>query len=301
LTDSFFHHPTSGVGYRVVWTICGVDWCGAGGGLKGHLLDILDANGPGSHTHISQDPVSVGLHTFRAEVISDSTVRASIDGVIIATYTYAALSPVNPAGIQLYVQSGIGSRQEKVRITSFAAGVPPCPPTGDSLLDSKAMRDLLTMAWDSSNAFDSNKLNRRERGGFLYTDASGNLTFANSFSVNDKPCSAPNLLPPGVPPSSVKAEVHTHPFSGDTLGSGMGEETTGICSQAVAGTRKYYDAATYGGPSKEDLSRGTNDNLPMYIMDKDNIYSFPPGTTPSNWKSRVKKYPRKDPSGCTRP
>jgi hypothetical protein len=163
------------------------------------------------------------------------------------------------------------------------------------------MRDLMKISWDSSNASDTNKLNRRERGGFVYRDASGNVAFATSFSVTDKPCSASNLLPSGVSPASVLGEFHTHPFSGDTLGTGMGEETTGICSLAQPGIRKFYDAAKYGGPSKDDLDRGTNDKLPMYIMDKDNIYSFPPGTTTSNWKTRVKKYPRKDPSGCTRP
>jgi hypothetical protein len=39
----------------------------------------------------------------------------------------------------------------------------------------------------------------------------------------------------------------------------------------------------------------------MYILDKDNIYFFPVGTTKANWKTKVKKYPRIDPTGCVRP
>ena len=85
------------------------------------------------------------------------------------------------------------------------------------------------------------------------------------------------------------------------MNSGMGEETTGICSPAVPNERKFYDAATLGGPSAKDFERGTEDQLPMYIMDKENIYYFPVGTTITNWKTRVKKYPRTDPTGCTRP
>ncbi len=150
-------------------------------------------------------------------------------------------------------------------------------PTGDSILDSEAMRNLLKMAWDSSNAFDPVKLNRRERGGFVIRNASGNLTFRTSFAPSDGPCKSANALPPGVSPGSVVAEAHSHPFSGDTLGTGRGEETTGICSTAVAGTHKYYDATTLGGPSEPDFNRGTDDNVPMYVIDKDNIYSFSSG------------------------
>lgn len=237
-----------------------------------------------------------GILTFRAEA-SAGVLKAYVNGVLVNSVTDP--SPLPPGHPGLGFSTNIFPAASDVTITSFE--VRPCPLSGDSLLDSKAMRDLLTMAWDSSNAFDPNKLSRRERGGYLFRDASGKLAFAKTFSVNDMPCSSPNLLPPDVPPASVVAEVHTHPFSGDTLGTGRGEETTGICSPAIPGTKKFYDAATYGGPSRGDLDRGTNDNLPMYIMDKDNIYSFPPGTTTSNWKTQVKKYPRTDPRGCTRP
>jgi hypothetical protein len=81
----------------------------------------------------------------------------------------------------------------------------------------------------------------------------------------------------------------------------MGEETTGICSTAKPNEHKFYDAASHGGPSVKDLNRATTDGIPHYIMDKDNIYSFPPGTNSSNWTSNVKKYPRVDATGCTRP
>jgi hypothetical protein len=184
-------------------------------------------------------------------------------------------------------------------VVGFSATIEVICATGDSILDSDAARALLKVAWDSSNAFDPIKLNRRERGGYLFRDALGNLVYKTYFSTSDGPCKS-NVTPTGTLPGPFVAGFHTHPFSGDTLGSGMGEETTGICSTAVPGLKKFYDATSLGGPSSADFNRATSDSLPHYLMDKDNIYYFPPGTTPANWKTRVKKYPRTAP-GCIRP
>ena len=130
-------------------------------------------------------------------------------------------------------------------------------------------------------------------GGYVFRDSSGNLVYRTYFAAGDTPCQA-NVTPTGTLPGSFVAGFHTHPFR-------HLEETTGVCSVAQPGVKRFYDAKTHGGPSGPDFERGNSDQLPMYILDKDNIYFFPVGTTKVNWKTKVKKYPRIDPTGCVRP
>ncbi len=165
----------------------------------------------------------------------------------------------------------------------------PCP-TGDELLDQQGMRDMLLAEVDSSNMGDVPS-NRREVKGFLFEDSTGALAYSVYRDQMNTPCKSW-----GSPPSMLGvlvAESHSHPFAArDTL-------FPPICGFT---TLQRYDTANYGGASLPDVRAMQTDSLPFYIVDKHNVYVYPPaGVTPRNAKSKVRVYPRVDPAtGCTR-
>jgi hypothetical protein len=177
----------------------------------------------------------------------------------------------------------------------------PCP-TGDELLDQQAMRDLLTAVWVASNP-NSPPAMRRELRGFLFEDSTGNLVYQTypDTTLNppldtliDTPCASfgvPYALP-GIP----LASGHPHPYTpGDTL-------PNVACKLGLKpGWLSLYDIQRYGGPSKADIASISDWNVPLYLLDKINIYVAPLGTDTLNALTMVKHYPRLDPSGCTRP
>ena len=162
--------------------------------------------------------------------------------------------------------------------------------TTDELLNQQAMRDMLRAAWDSSNANDIPS-NRRELKVWLFEDSTGALVHGlYRDPANDTPCTSfgsPHSLP-GVP----VAAGHPHPFAPkDTLPANCGYTTPHL-----------YDITKYGGASGQDITAAQNDSLPFYIIDKNNIYAYPLGTTQKNAKSKVRRYPRVDAAtGCVLP
>ena len=174
--------------------------------------------------------------------------------------------------------------------------------TGDELLDQQAMRDLLADEWNNYAHIDSIPSKRREVRGWLFEDSTGNLihslypdtTAVPPDTLVDTPCfsdGAPTQLP-GIP----LAGAHSHPFApGDTL-------PNAACKfNLPTGWFKLYDVAHYGGPSEADINAVNYDGVPHYIMDKVNIYAVPVGTTKSNARTKVKRFPRVDPvTGCRR-
>jgi hypothetical protein len=161
----------------------------------------------------------------------------------------------------------------------------PCP-TGDSILDSPAMRQGLEQAWLNSDPNDVTTANRRERGGFIF-DSSGTWIYVLYPSPNDTPCSNTNT--PSSFPGTPIAEFHTHPFH-------LGDHLPSACGNNV----QYGNQ--HGGPSASDWQRANNDNLPQYILDADSIYVAPVGanSTTSNWQQLLKIYGRQA-GTCTRP
>lgn len=161
----------------------------------------------------------------------------------------------------------------------------------------------MKLAWDSSYA-DSAAMKRRERAGFVWQLPDGTVQVNVYQSSSDTPCSSANLPTPPFPGVPI-AEFHTHPFR-------HGDITPSNCPDHQPGLTYSYDAKKYGGPSRSDFSRLSGDTAYFrtygappfngYVLDKDNIYEFPPTTTTSNWKTKVVKYIRNDKAhSCVRP
>jgi hypothetical protein len=152
--------------------------------------------------------------------------------------------------------------------------------TGDSLLDTSAMRDLMRLLWDHSNA-DAAPSERRERIGFLF-DSAGVLVYRGDLdNPNCTPCQSRCLVPVVGQPI---AAVNTHPFRpGDLLPAN--------CHPGDP-TPRQYSVDRFGGASELDLTAFRQWNMPGYILDKDNVYAIPRGTTVDNASANIRRYPR---------
>lgn len=160
--------------------------------------------------------------------------------------------------------------------------------TGDSLLDTPVMRELLRVLWIASGPGDR-PAQRRERGGILF-DSAGVLFYrADLDNPNDTPCRSAVEVPLGHEPV---AAVFTHPFRpGDILPPN--------CRFGDSQLRRY-SVDQFGGPSEEDLAALLDWQLPGYIMDEENVYVVPLGATARTASLLVKRYPRFQITlGCT--
>jgi len=150
-----------------------------------------------------------------------------------------------------------------------------CPPAGDSLLDSTAVRTALSRAWHDSYADSTPTSVRRERGGFILRDTlTGVVSAMTSYDPGATPCSnfPPVPTPSQLPPNTrIVGGFHTHPFrDGDILPA--------TCNRPNDRNTYAYDAVTHGGLSSPDWAyANTGDGLPVYVMDRDNVYRGGPG------------------------
>ena len=175
----------------------------------------------------------------------------------------------------------------------------------NELVDLQPTRELLDSLWKlgGGNGPDSLKI---ERGGYLYVDANGIVTFgispvSTSGPKPDNACRAANIILPPYP-GTVIAAVHVHPFKD-------GDPTT-ICH----GLARQYEAERYSTFSGNDLDRLPGDATyfnsiapgfqGMIVMDKTKIAFAPVGTTKKNAGNAkkpgmAKQWARQQPSGCT--
>jgi hypothetical protein len=159
--------------------------------------------------------------------------------------------------------------------------------TGDALLDTPAMRDLMTLLWQHSNA-KAEPAARRERIGVLF-DSAGVLVYrADLTNPSCTPCRSACMVPVVGRPV---AAVNTHPFRpGDLLPAAChpGDPTT-----------RQYTIDRFGGASEADLLAFEYWGIPGYILDMDNVYAIPRGTTVDNASANIRRYPRYDRfTGC---
>jgi hypothetical protein len=159
-----------------------------------------------------------------------------------------------------------------------------CPPAGDSLLDSIAVRTALSRAWHDSHA-DSTPTSRRERGGFILRDTlTGVVSAMTSYDPGATPCSnfPPVPTPSQLPPNSrIVGAFHTHPFS-------HAEILPIDCNPPNDRRARAYDAVTTGGLSPNDWSyANTGDGVQVYVMDRDNVYRGGPGVATTNRARRA--------------
>lgn len=154
--------------------------------------------------------------------------------------------------------------------------------TGDALLDSPVMRDLMHLLWDHSFA-DAAPEERRERGGFLF-DSLGVLVYrADLDHPRDTPCASFVIVPRCGTPI---AAVFTHPFR-------PGEYLPASCHPGQPGDCRYT-TERFGRASALDLAALRDWLLPGYILDKQYVYAIPRGSTEENALSQIRRYPRFD-------
>lgn len=190
------------------------------------------------------------------------------------------------AAILLFVLLPVSKTQRGTHVTvplgpapTAAESVITCL-TGDSLLDTPVMRDLLRVLWVASRT-NEGPAQRRERGAILFDSAGVSFYRADLDNPNDTPCRSTVVVPLGRRPV---AAVFTHPFRpGDLLPLSCSFGDTDV---------HRYTVDQFGGPSEEDIVALLDWQLPGYILDGENVYAIPLGTTAQTASSLVKRHPR---------
>lgn len=152
--------------------------------------------------------------------------------------------------------------------------------TGDPVLDDPAVRQQLKNLLQQSGAFNNNPSARREIGGYMYEDAAGNVDIRPRPDPGATPCSMSPGGPTPQPGERVVGVFHTHPFS-------HRDPLPANCNRPAGA---QYDNLARGGGSQADWdliqTPYQGSNLPMYIIDKDEVFrldaSTPPAARPNN-------------------
>jgi hypothetical protein len=154
--------------------------------------------------------------------------------------------------------------------------------TGDPVLDSKAIQDVMRQLWLSSNPTATSTWSRKEQGGWIVSDGHGGYSFMAFNDVTYQACSiTPNNGSYPVPPPGVQviAWLHTHPYE-------FGEWAEACKYRDNGGTGIYIMPTYKGGESSDDDIVGNNINTTLagqgqaaaagYVIDNDGISRFRP-------------------------
>ena len=162
--------------------------------------------------------------------------------------------PTTSGKIEIHALIGNQWKQKRAHVT-----VVPCP-TGDSLLDTPALRDGLQYLVQLSHMGDPTR--GTEHGGWLYRNPNtGEFFHVEYVSIQDACSFAPPDYVIDYPPEWRVGMTHSHPF-------GKGESFNGRCIST--GGRPGMGGPQ--GPSLADDSSAVEHGLPSYIVDKDSVY-----------------------------
>lgn len=207
----------------------------------------------------------------------------SQDGGDCTSSQTTCIKPMRQNGwMYVTVLRGGKRRTAKARVTV----VPRCQ-TGDPILDSPAVQQVLRQLWKHSNPDDGITNNRREQAAVIYRNPTTGEYSAMEWPnpTYNTPCrSGPGnpAVSPAPPMEWIVAQVHTHPFHAF---DGLPYNCTG---KLDPGQWAFYDPVTNGGPSKADWEQidsfrawdanFTDRKIPEYVIDQDYIYKGNPDT-----------------------
>jgi hypothetical protein len=215
---------------------------------------------PNDNSQTEIPPLTPGNHKLRAEA-SGGSLKIYLDGLLLASASDPSPLPAGSPGFGL-LTGIVGSQHDsQIRVTTFE--VKPCPPIGDPVLESKAVRDGL-IAGLSASGPNLPFLQRKEHGGIIYRMPDG------SYFVEDIPNQLQGaavtcrylLGPSNGPPGGIQVAVwHTHPH--------LTNDTAYNCTQAdpVSGAVPYIvDPSLNGGGSDADWEATTPDFPHVYVI-----------------------------------
>jgi hypothetical protein len=259
----------AGDGYAVLWSFSpGVNYVS----VQRRSLPSVIVTRPGG--------VPVGQYVFRALINARGEMEVRINGELVVTAPLGALVPPGRAGMGTWTNT-----TPVARITAFAA-VPPCPPTGDPVLDDPAVRRVMQEELALSRPSPEWGSSRTERRGYVYLKDDGTYIFvpANDdtgtmcgFTFEDLP------IPPNIEGATFKGDYHTHPNK-------HLEPLTGCLGQAPGEVWKATRKGETGGGSVGDWDFTNVRGQSHYILDIDGrVWRLDPHTldrknNPNRWK-----------------
>jgi hypothetical protein len=157
-------------------------------------------------------------------------------------------------------------------------------PTNDSILDNPKVREGLLLALKLSHSDTTPTSARREQGGYVYRDSTGQLNYKIT-TVGGDACNVSYTSP-----ASAIYIFHTHPFSPqDGFFSSAEMLPNTNCAGMPAGSR--YDPDSWGGLSPFDWRSSVDKGKPSVVIDRKRLYKSNPNVTDSTkWADSTKRY-----------
>lgn len=183
---------------------------------------------------------------------------------------------VHPIYIPQTVQSTDSSVEKRQYVLSFKPDSS-CPPSGDTLLDRRQVRDELRKALAASNPNGAD-VDRKEQGGTIWKMFDGTYKAFPEYHVASTPCSyTPNLARPDVNADRLFGVYHSHPHAN-------GDKVYGCPSASAApGDGKapataLPDSRRGGSDADWDFTNVPGVNVPVYAITKTGrVYRVGPG------------------------
>lgn len=177
-----------------------------------------------------------------------------------------------------------------------------CPPTGDPVWDSTAVRQAARTIFDSSGTMTLPHWERKEYAFTVHRNQDGSLRIAFPPQLNEQ-CQVRTLIPPSslFGDTTLVAFFHVHPAEADEM------------ITCPDGQRFAYDPAPFNGLSGSDGDQGdmtmfiqmlsvrvgmTPRGIGMYVIDRNRVWLNPPfaDPLPVNYFGQARYVPRQPPS-----
>jgi hypothetical protein len=170
----------------------------------------------------------------------------------------------------------------------------PCPPTGDPILDTQAVRDSFLSALAASRP-NPDGTGKKEIGHYIWqntVDGSYGTTPINDPAATDCGFTVPAGTPAIPPGTHAVAVFHTHPsYSGEPLYD---------CRDAPPGEVVWASRnPKAGGGSPEDWDGATRSGAPQYTIDLDkNVARLDPDVPPDQRRYNANRWRMSSSSDC---
>ena len=257
-------------------------------------------------TRQSQHPpnvLSAGYYMVALDTAGRELARADFDAGVPVSQRTLAVSGI--AKVLLYPvtsDDGSGPLTEGASYRASFAADTTCPPTGDPVLDTKAVRDGLKQALANSNPNATpGSGQKREHGGIVWRDANGNFYTQEVPDPNATECSFHTTVFASVPiPPGAQAEAfyHTHPSGKFEPTYGCGSGWAAYPGDGLRPAAADPDDPKAGGGSPLDWKQHeTPGDFPDYVITKTGrVYKLD-----NQWYNNRSKNPNKystDTMGC---
>ena len=249
--------------------------------------DVLEVHGPVSGVVSTDACVEVGASRTFGPSPSDGELTFTLTDQRFGSGPFRVSGSFPNYTVEM--EDGFGDGDFNDNVLSVVFEEPPCPPTGDPVLDDPGVRSGMSDLFSQSNPDAPNQGDRIEKTGLIYRRPDGSVYLQPFVPQSPDNCGFEwGIIEPVVGADALTGRFHTHPYT-------PGEMVV-VCGQTVLDPPMGTDYPRFGGAPLRDWEelRAFNDRLQSQgfppvrdmVMDKNSVSILDPSvTTPGSERS----------------